>query len=126
MVFVESQQRNPEPRWCVDPYRARDGFQSAAHIGPMSVALETRLIQSVRSCGSIPIIAKVLVSRRLNYLRGRPRLYVVLEWDAFKEGWKSVIVETLPVVANTWMEKEYEYQVRGPQHAHFGVFWTHT
>ena len=103
-----------EPRapLVVDPYQARDGFRAAVlHIGPDERGAETRFFQET--------IVWFDTNYRLkfsylftNEAEGKPRLYVlVLEWDAFKEGWMEVGREFLPVVANTWSDYEYEFEV---------------
>ena len=109
--FEESAKERGTPL-VLDPYRARDGFRAAAlEIAPDERGLETRMIQSVR------VWFDATYQLKFSYLftelpQGKAPLYVeVREWDVIEEEWKSVIVETLPVVANTWMEKEYEFQV---------------
>ena len=104
----------PKAPLVVDPYQARDGFRAAVlHIGPDERGAETRFFQET--------IVWFDTNYRLkfsylftNEAEGKPQLYVlVLEWDAFKEGWKEVGKEFLPVVANTWSDYEYEFEVSG-------------
>ena len=100
-----------EPRapLVVDPYQARDGFRAAVlHIGPSERGAETRFFQEA--------IVWFDTNYRLKFsylvTEGKPRFYVlVLEWDVFKEGWKEVGKEYLPVVSNIWSEYEYEFEV---------------
>ena len=109
-TFVE-QLGEPRAPLVVDPYHARDGFQSAVlHIGPDERGAEIRFFQEA--------IVWFDTNYRLKFsylvTEGKPRLYVlVLEWDTFKEGWKEVWKEYLPVVSNIWSEYEYEFEVSG-------------
>ena len=55
---------------------------------------------------------------------GNARLYVeVIEWDIFKEGWKRVRKEFQPIVSNTWMQQEYEFEVSGTAPGDFCHIW---
>ncbi len=107
-TFVE-QLGEPRAPLVVDPYQARDGFQAAVlHIGPSERGAETRFFQEA--------IVWFDTNYRLKFsylvTEGKPRFYVlVLEWDVFKEGWKEVGKEYLPVVSNIWSEYEYEFEV---------------
>ena len=105
-----------EPRapLVVEPYRARDGFRAAVlSIGPKESGIETRFRQDV------PVWFDTKYRLKFSYLfteeeLGNARLYVeVIEWDIFKEGWKRVRKEFQPIVSNTWMEQEYEFEVSG-------------
>ena len=109
-TFVE-QLGEPRAPLVADPHQARDGFRAAVlHIGPNERGAETRFFQEA--------IVWFDTNYRLKFsylvTEGKPRLYVlVLEWDAFKEGWKEVGKEFLPVVSNVWSEYEYEFEVSG-------------
>ena len=109
-TFVE-QLGEPRAPLVADPHQARDGFRAAVlHIGPNERGAETQFFQEA--------IVWFDTNYRLKFsylvTEGKPRLYVlVLEWDAFKEGWKEVGKEFLPVVSNVWSEYEYEFEVSG-------------
>ena len=104
----------PSARLVVDPYWARDGFRAAVlSIGSKESGIERRFKQDV----SVWFDTKYRL--KFSYLfteeeLGNARLYVeVLEWDIFKEDWKRVRKDFQPMVSNTWMEQEYEFEVSG-------------
>ena len=104
----------PSARLVVDPYRARDGFRAAVlSIGSKESGIERRFKQDV----SVWFDTKYRL--KFSYLfteeaMDNARLYVeVLEWDIFKEDWKRVRKDFQPMVSNTWMEQEYEFEVSG-------------
>ena len=103
-----------EPRvpLVVDPYRARDGFRAAVlEIGLDERGGDTRFLQDV----PVWFDGKYRLSFTYLFLDGgnrHARFYVeILEWDIFDEGGKRVRKELQPVVTNTWIEQEYEFEV---------------
>ncbi len=121
-TFVE-EVGEPRAPLVVQPNRARDGFRSAIlQIGSDERGKDTRMRQDV------PVWFAGRYRLTFSYLfveeaLGSSQLYVeVLEWDTFEEGWKRVRKEFQPVVTNTWMEQEYEFEVGGSAHTVSIVF----
>ena len=103
-----------EPRvpLVVDPYRARDGFRAAV----LEISLDERG-GDTRFLQDVPVWFDGIYRLSFTYLfldggNRHARFYVeIVEWDIFDEGGKRVRKEFQPVVTNTWIEQEYEFEV---------------
>ena len=110
--FYEESAEDRDTSLLLDSNRARDGFRAAVlEITTDESGLETRIIQIV------PVWFDATYRLKISYLfadepaEGAPLFVDIREWSESEEVSTSIVGDALPVVSNTWMEREYEFKV---------------